>query len=161
MVAWSCKYVREKKRKNRLVWLSCAWLGKREPILFFHRSTMPMIAISVKKDCWDLEILLPWSHDVTLLSINQSRQPKSIIWANQNLKKKIQVGGFRSGKKRAYTSWLLSYFWLVKKRLVTASETTKSGKAVRLTFQGQLETADRLDLPSPPKLAVLLTSCAR
>ena len=147
-------------QKKKLAWLSCAWLQKREPILFFHRSTMPM-AISVKKDCWDLEILLPWSHDVTLLSINQSRQPKSIIWANQNLKKKIQVGGFRSGKKRAYTSWLLSYFWLVKKRLVTASETTKSGKAVRLTFQGQLETADRLDLPSPPKLALLLPSCAR
>ena len=146
-----------KKRKNRLVWLSCAWLRKREPMLFFHRSTMPM-AISVKKDCWDLEILLPWSHDVTLLlSINQSRQPKSIIWANQNFK---HVGGIRSGKKRAYTSWLLSYFWLVKKRHVTASETTKSGKAVRLAFQGQLETADRLDLPSPPKFALLLASCA-
>ena len=160
MVAWSCKYGREKKRKNRVVWLSCAWLRKREPMLFFHRSTIPM-AISVKKDCWDLEILLPWSHDVTLLlSINQSGQAKSIIWANQNLKK-IQVSGLRSGKKRAYTLWLLSYFWLVKKRHVTARETIESGKAVPLTFQGQLETADRLGLPSPPKLALLLASCTR
>ena len=57
---WSCKYD---------VWLSCAWLQsgtKQQPILFFNRSTM-QTTVSVQKDCWDPEILLPWQRDVTLL----------------------------------------------------------------------------------------------
>ena len=132
MVAWSGKYG-GKKRKNILVWLSCEWLHKREPILFFHRSTMPM-ATSVKKDCWDPEICYHGnmtSHFSSLLTnLNKPSQSSEPI----RIQKKIQVADFRSGKKRAYTSWLLSYFWLVEKRHMTASETTESGKAVRLTF---------------------------
>ena len=122
----------KKKRKNRLVWLcSCAWLHsgtKREPMLFFHRSTLP-IAISVKKDCWVLEILLPWSHDVTLLlSINQSRQAKSIIWANQNLKKNTSCRSQEREKERVPV--------MTTELLLTGQETTRDCSRNNKKWQG-------------------------
>ena len=118
----------EKKRNNRLVWIYCAWLHKQEPILFFHRSTMPM-AISVKKDCWVLEILLPWSHDFTLLlSINQSRQAKSIIWANQNFKKNTS---WRSQEREKACVHVMTI-----ELLLTGQETTRDCKRNNRKWQG-------------------------
>ena len=120
---------KKKERKNRLVWLSCAWLHKREPILFFHRSTMPMIAISINKDCWDLEILLTWSHDATLLlSINQSRQAKSIIWAKENLKKNTSCGSQEREKERVPV--------MTTELLLTGQETTRDCSQNNKKWQG-------------------------
>ena len=67
----------EKNKKRWHVWLSCAWLHsgtKRQPILFYNRSTIH-VAVSAKKDCWDSGILLPSWRDVTLLFIDSASFP--------------------------------------------------------------------------------------
>ena len=62
---WSCKY--GKKKKNEKIDMydfpvhDCT--REQKVVLFFYRSTMQMAVlqlVSVKKYCWDLEILLPW-----------------------------------------------------------------------------------------------------
>ena len=61
---WTCKY----GRKKRVFCVLCdsTQEQKRRSILFFHRLTIEM-AVSVKNDCWDLGIFLPWQCDATFL----------------------------------------------------------------------------------------------
>ena len=58
--SWSCKHGRKRKRK-KLTWMTpvqdCT--QEQSDSHYFHRATMQM-AVSVKKDCWDPGIMLPW-----------------------------------------------------------------------------------------------------
>ena len=91
--------------KNWHKWLSCAWLHsgtKRQP-------TMKM-AVSVKNDCWDAVILLPWWRDVTFLLSKLMKVDifsicvYYIMWQSQE----IIFNPFLAGRKKCIPAWLCS-----------------------------------------------------
>ena len=54
--SWSCKHGRKGKRK-KLTWMIAL---RNKAIAFTSIVQQCKMAVSVKKDCWDPEIMLPW-----------------------------------------------------------------------------------------------------
>ena len=73
---WTCKYGR--KKRVSCVLCDSTQEQKRRSILFFHCSTIEM-AVSVKNDCWDPGIFLPWQCEATLLRLHMElKQPQRL-----------------------------------------------------------------------------------
>ena len=83
---WSRKYGRKKKRKNWHVWLSCTWLksGTKQPIIFFHRSTMQMTVL-IKNDYWDPQLCYLGNVTSKFPSLNKLIKCRVALVVNCNL----------------------------------------------------------------------------